>query len=773
MSILKALEKVNVFEKALSRNASDISQEQSSDDDEPQSALSPTTPSIYRESQKGGEHLVSARVGSTESLDQTSEDFNRSSASRATGFHGKNSEVTWVQRLTRQANNGSDDSDEYLQEQAIEDQSSPISQTHHLASGLATISDSSYHCDDLTVIITDRIDPFEMPPQATGNTLFQTYMDTVHPSFPIVGKNNFTAQYQTYVSGDYQMKVGHDWLAILNLIFAIGAKHSHLIKAEWRGDPKDHLIYFTRARMLGFNADSILGHAGLQRVQVAGLITFYLMAINQINRCIIFFTFSHLKLPLLTLPRAWAISGIAIRHALTLGLNLRNESNDVSEPSKEIRYRVWWALCSVERLLAVMTGRPSSFTETDCTAPLPLPIEEDSFYGNDDMSPQTIRMLRRLSSQDSRATDVLVSTPSSSSQSSRARGSPAQSANQSIASLPPTIQQSPQKPAIAPCNALAFAFHAKLSTLTSEVLDRLYRADAMEESWAHIQSIISNLDSKLEKWRAELPVLFDFTKKQRDQHFVSQRLSLGFFYYSTLMIINRPCLCRIDRKIPNESGIAKNFNRETAAKCVHAAQGMLGLLPDEPNAVGLYKVAPWWCLVHYFMQSATILMLEISFRADHMPIEVEEVFESAKKTLEWLRSMSEDDEAARRASVLCNELLRKVAPKVGRSAYDASSFQPGGAYDIQSVDDMQQTQVSQPEQAHHSDHYNFATSAPFQHPTFSTYDQFLSYDKLPSTSAPAPFDDIFPTSHDMEGMSFNDPGYFHGRDPQWYPRGGA
>lgn len=249
--------------------------------------MNPAKPSIYRESQKGGEHLVSARVGSTESLDQISEDFNRNPASRATGFHGKNSELTWVQRLKRQATQCSDDGEETPQEQAIDERGSSLSPSHHYGTGLAPISDSSYQCDDLTVLITDRVDPFEMPPQATGNLLFQCYMDTVHPSFPIIGKNYYTSQYEAYILENNQMKAGHDWLAILNLIFAIGAKYSQLTKAEWRSDSRDHLIYFTRARMLGFNADSILGHAGLQKVQVAGLLTFYLMAINQVNRYVV------------------------------------------------------------------------------------------------------------------------------------------------------------------------------------------------------------------------------------------------------------------------------------------------------------------------------------------------------------------------------------------------------------------------------------------------------------------------------------------------------
>ena len=36
----------------------------------------------------------------------------------------------------------------------------------------------------------------------------------------------------------------------MNLLLAIGAKYSHLISAEWRGDDRDHLIYMTRAAHL-------------------------------------------------------------------------------------------------------------------------------------------------------------------------------------------------------------------------------------------------------------------------------------------------------------------------------------------------------------------------------------------------------------------------------------------------------------------------------------------------------------------------------------------
>ena len=74
------------------------------------------------------------------------------------------------------------------------------------------------------------------------------------------------------------------WLAILNLIFAIGARYSHLINAEWKGDDRDHIIYFTRARLLAISSETIFQHPDLQMIQVLSLMSLYLLCNSQINR---------------------------------------------------------------------------------------------------------------------------------------------------------------------------------------------------------------------------------------------------------------------------------------------------------------------------------------------------------------------------------------------------------------------------------------------------------------------------------------------------------
>lgn len=124
-----------------------------------------------------------------------------------------------------------------------------------------------------------------MPPQPVADRLFDDFLNTVQPFFPIINRPLFRSQYQTFSGGS--VRPGDKWLAILNLIFAIAAKHAHLTQAPWRGESNDHLVYLTRARILSMNGDVLFSHPDLQQVQVEGLIAFYLLACGQLNRWVL------------------------------------------------------------------------------------------------------------------------------------------------------------------------------------------------------------------------------------------------------------------------------------------------------------------------------------------------------------------------------------------------------------------------------------------------------------------------------------------------------
>lgn len=70
--------------------------------------------------------------------------------------------------------------------------------------------------------------------------------------------------------------------------------------------------------------------------------------------------------------RAWIVIGMAIRSAYSLGLHIRNEDKMMPTAKREARIQIWWGICSLERILSIVTGRPSAITNIHCSVPLPL-----------------------------------------------------------------------------------------------------------------------------------------------------------------------------------------------------------------------------------------------------------------------------------------------------------------------------------------------------------------------------------------------------------------
>ena len=238
--------------------------------------------------EEAGESDISATVGSTGAVDKTLEDFAANEQSRSTGFMGKNSEITWMQTLNQENKFGSSSSTDLVQDVVpgfeAGDHDRDTQSSHQVEANIA-VHQASYHLDDLAMPSLDAVDAYELPLSDTANHLFETYLSRVHPSFPVIGKYTFAAQFRRFMAGEIP---GAKWLAILNLIFAISAHYSHIVRAGWRSDERDHLVYFSRARLLSLNGDTLFQHADLQQIQVTALMALYLLCTNQINRLDIF-----------------------------------------------------------------------------------------------------------------------------------------------------------------------------------------------------------------------------------------------------------------------------------------------------------------------------------------------------------------------------------------------------------------------------------------------------------------------------------------------------
>ncbi|EXJ92443.1 hypothetical protein A1O3_00994 [Capronia epimyces CBS 606.96] len=700
-------------------------------------ATVPTIGADREQSESGAESEASAGAGSTGALDRTDEDFTREQA-RATGFMGKNSEVTWLQRLREENKYGDHPRNEQGNEKQqtlaaastasfnsrrqVGDVQTPLVEVDE---GFA-VDNSNYHLDDLPIFTFEAVDPYEIPTPDIANHLFDAYMARVHPSFPVVGKLNLSSQFRRFISGTVQSPP-EKWLAILNMIFAIGARYSHLINAEWKGDERDHLIYFTRARLLNMNSETLFQHPDLQQIQIVGLMSFYLLCTSQINR-------------------AWLLTGIAIRQASALGMNMRNDSANLPNTLKEIRYRVWWALYTLEHRLCNMTGRVNCILDDHCTAPLPVPLDEEQFDSEEGQ-----KLLSKERQQGVRAPASNPQTPSNHNTTPSTDRSRSQTKMESRSpSTLSNLGNMEWAKDVAPNSSLYFLHLVQLSRLTQNIFHRLYNPAAIQGTWSDIQRTIGDLDEQIEHWYRNLPPAFAFRRKQRDRGSYEARLGLGFFYYSTKMTIHRPCLCRLDRKIPGQSNKSLEFNRNSAAKCVEAAMEALGSIPDEPNAVGLIRVGPWWTMLHLLVQACTVLMLEISFRANHMPEEADNILESSKKGVRWLHALAEDNLSAKRAWATCFAMLQGAAQKMGRTVEDLPHFPPGKS--------------SPPQQAAPMSAYSAAVYPAGLYASGPTQSSMYALPDLPTTQAFAVYDPMmqydqyFPGDFQMNhSMPFQQP----------------
>jgi hypothetical protein len=208
------------------------------------------------------------------------EDFNRDESARATGFIGKGSEVSWLQRLRKEICGDPCRNLESSGDLAETGPSSPPLTPG--GEGDAMIASMNYYSDHMAVSLQDHVQSHDIPSREVADRLFRAYFRSVHPSFPIIGMSTFISQYQLFFR-EPAVKPGNKWLAILNLIFAIAAVYSHLICADWEAAADDHEIYFSRARALTMR-DPLFDHPDLQQLQIEGLTCFYLLATGQVNR---------------------------------------------------------------------------------------------------------------------------------------------------------------------------------------------------------------------------------------------------------------------------------------------------------------------------------------------------------------------------------------------------------------------------------------------------------------------------------------------------------
>jgi len=369
-------------------------------------------------------------------------------------------------------------------------------------------------------------------------------------------------------------------------------------------------------------------------MQITGLLSFYYLSIGHINR-------------------AWVLIGMGLRFGYALGLHIRNEDRTTSSSRKEELARIWWGHSVLDRHLAAITGRPGVGIHKICSIPLPLPLPSSEIEDSIIESRYGDRITTSASSTRSQSVNSKTTTPHYPD-------------TASTSYLSGTSQD--------PANSGSYLRgHVCLTEITEEALN-LYRADTIGKSWQTTQDTVGRLAESLDVWLTTLPhdLRLSSNEAERNNHFSRERTILEILYHSTRILITRPCLCRLDRRIQNQTAWSDQFNQNMALVCVDSAKSLTGLLPgvSELNIHSLYAAGPWWSMVHTIMQSIAVLLLEVSYHAGEFPEDRQEVLPPLKKLIRWLRTMRTRNKMAARAYGTVMDLLRKLNKTIAMNIPD-------------------------------------------------------------------------------------------------------
>lgn len=366
---------------------------------------------------------------------------------------------------------------------------------------------------------------------------------------------------------------------------------------------------------------------------------------------------------------------MALRSAVSLGINLRLTDDKTHSASKEARCRLWWSIYSLEHLLTSMHGRASCVGDSLCSVPLPIPFEEESLN-----QAKANRLLQDRAFRETQLRPTLF-----------------ESINH--------LQKGPPWTAnCTPSPSLFFYYLVDLALILQAVLNKVYSIEGVREGTSQTEHRLQIYSLRLDRWLSSLSPSYQFTvpsagpwhlnHAQLDDlstPFARERVCLAMSYYSARITLCRPCLSQAHPHLQppaQDASPRAQLRADMATQCLQAACSLLSILPQEPDVTWLARATPWWSVLHFLMQATTALLLGLSHctppteplatnnnngenpaRQPNFPSILETDLSTAlsqtKSALRWIHAMASADKAARRAFVLCDGVMRKIAPGLG------------------------------------------------------------------------------------------------------------
>ncbi|KAL8758562.1 MAG: hypothetical protein Q9199_001370 [Rusavskia elegans] len=554
-------------------------------------STSRTTPDESKEDSTddpGGEDDAS-NVGSMGSTDHLNEEIfaGEHGTERIHSFLGQTASDTWVERIKH--NLKLSDADEPRTGHDPTGDDSPRRQNKQVPT---TTTDLNPTSPIRASMFQEHVEPYELPTKASADSFVDAYFATVHPVFPIVSRSHFLWNYEAFFASTENGRWSTSmFVPMLHIVLAIGAVHAYVTHAPWVRDERSRLLRFARAKATILDA-CILGASAYEQVQLCGLGGLYMLIMYDINK-------------------AWNLAGLGVRCAQALGLHLVNSTPDMTESQRNLRLGMWTSILSLERTVAIVTGRPSMVRDRDCTATLPPDglIDPDKHH----------------------------------------------------------CQRSPSHATPAPVtsDSTSFLQYVELSSLADLVLAALYSAHIRHIKWSELQSTIRELDQKACKWNTKLSLSFETDPGRQGPEHDSARIAIGMFFHSTRVLINRPCLCRLDRRIDGQSDLSGSINAAAAHRCVTSARAILALIPNQPEPGIIYRGPLWWMGFHHLKRATTVLIQEITFQSESTSAAGADIVTDAIKAINWLHALGLSSSPAYSAWVTLSRLLLRAAQEFG------------------------------------------------------------------------------------------------------------
>ena len=290
--------------------------------------------------------------------------------------------------------------------------------------------------------------------------------------------------------------------------------------------------------------------------------------------------------------------------------------------------------------MAIMAGRPSMVQDRSCSLDLPSP-------GFENLSSPVSHLGKHHRVPPSKEIGY---------QKSEARRSSMSEASHASSPVDMTPTQSPSS-----IKTRYFEHHVELTALAHDSVSQLYTPAIRQQRWSKIQALVDKFDDRLMTWKRKLDSPFgnpmsDFSLDLRRSPL---SIALAIQFHCTRAIINRPCLCRQERTTSKQSSLV------AVSRCVGSAREAIDIVVNSPISVLLHQGPQWWLLLHHLKRMLTVLLLELAFRAEHMPSEAGDLLAVAKKAVQWLHRMARTSKLAENIWIAMSSLLVKAGRRVG------------------------------------------------------------------------------------------------------------